>query len=269
MARKPNVPCADCGSLMWQGTGSLPPGQARCRPCRRRVAATRMPPQKVPVRPRQPKQGRHCEICEAAYQPSYSQQRTCSRLCGHLLQGHRLVCDLGPTHPVMQILHPPAEKPPIQPEPPTWRTPRECPGCGCTFCPIRTPRQLACTKRCARRVAKRIRRGREAGAVGTWIWSDFMRIAAKFDYRCAYCGTKPNGQLDPDHVLALSRGGSNSATNLLPACRPCNRDKRDLTLDEWASDRARRGKAPRETSWATEDRRYWHLTETSSLFWAA
>lgn len=35
MPRVPDVPCADCGKLMWRGTGSLPPGQARCQPCRR------------------------------------------------------------------------------------------------------------------------------------------------------------------------------------------------------------------------------------------
>lgn len=34
MSRKPDVPCADCGKLMWKGRGSLPAGQARCRACR-------------------------------------------------------------------------------------------------------------------------------------------------------------------------------------------------------------------------------------------
>lgn len=37
MARRPDLPCADCGKLMWGGTTSLPAGQARCRPCRRSV----------------------------------------------------------------------------------------------------------------------------------------------------------------------------------------------------------------------------------------
>lgn len=34
MARRPDVPCADCGQLMWSGSTSLPPGRATCRPCR-------------------------------------------------------------------------------------------------------------------------------------------------------------------------------------------------------------------------------------------
>ncbi len=34
MPRRPDLPCAECGALMWRGTGSLPEGEARCRPCR-------------------------------------------------------------------------------------------------------------------------------------------------------------------------------------------------------------------------------------------
>lgn len=33
MARRPDVPCAGCGKLIWRGTGSLPKGRARCRDC--------------------------------------------------------------------------------------------------------------------------------------------------------------------------------------------------------------------------------------------
>ncbi len=35
MPRVPDLPCADCGKLMWRGSTSLPEGQARCHPCRR------------------------------------------------------------------------------------------------------------------------------------------------------------------------------------------------------------------------------------------
>lgn len=34
MPRRPDMPCAGCGALMWRGTGTLPEGQARCRSCR-------------------------------------------------------------------------------------------------------------------------------------------------------------------------------------------------------------------------------------------
>lgn len=34
MPSKPDVPCANCGALLWSSTSSLPPGQRMCRPCR-------------------------------------------------------------------------------------------------------------------------------------------------------------------------------------------------------------------------------------------
>ncbi len=35
MPRRPDLPCADCGQLMWRGSTSLPAGKARCWDCRR------------------------------------------------------------------------------------------------------------------------------------------------------------------------------------------------------------------------------------------
>lgn len=35
MTRKPDLPCAGCGKLLWRGSRSLPLGQARCHDCRR------------------------------------------------------------------------------------------------------------------------------------------------------------------------------------------------------------------------------------------
>jgi len=43
MPNRPDVPCASCGSLMWRGTTSLPPGEAMCRPCRRAVGPVVVP----------------------------------------------------------------------------------------------------------------------------------------------------------------------------------------------------------------------------------
>lgn len=34
MPRRPDLPCASCGRLMWRGKGVLPAGKARCRQCR-------------------------------------------------------------------------------------------------------------------------------------------------------------------------------------------------------------------------------------------
>jgi len=50
---------------------------------------------------------------------------------------------------------------------------------------------------------------------------------------CRYCGGHaPDGQ--PDHILPLSRGGTDDLENLAWACPGCNQSKGDRTLQEWA-----------------------------------
>jgi ribosomal protein S14 len=50
--------------------------------------------------------------------------------------------------------------------------------------------------------------------------------------RCRYCGTA-RGPFQIDHVIPLSRGGSNEADNLATACATCNHSKAAMTLAEW------------------------------------
>lgn len=139
----------------------------------------------------------------------------------------------------------------------TWQ--RQCAWCGEAFV-TRRGYQIHCTKRCSHKAGKARRRAREAGAGGTYTWAEVIGLFLMFDRRCAYCEQPIVGQPDPDHVVALSRGGSNSLTNILPCCQLCNSDKRDLTLSEWAEDRTRRGVEPRATTWDRNDKRYRHLT---------
>ncbi len=49
---------------------------------------------------------------------------------------------------------------------------------------------------------------------------------------CSYCG-KDSGPFEIDHIHPWSKGGSHNRENLTLSCRPCNRKKRDLTLQEW------------------------------------
>lgn len=86
-----------------------------------------------------------------------------------------------------------------------------------------------------------------------------MRIFISFGRTCAYCMTVVDGDPDPDHVLPLSRGGSNDISNILPCCSLCNSDKRDLTLEEWSEDRKRRGKPPVRCNGADEGPPWSHL----------
>src|SRR5712672_2699521 len=42
-------------------------------------------------------------------------------------------------------------------------------------------------------------------------------------------------QLQGDHVVPLSRGGSNALVNIATPCRPCNLSKGSKTAEEWGS----------------------------------
>lgn len=50
---------------------------------------------------------------------------------------------------------------------------------------------------------------------------------------CFYCGATEKITLD--HVIPISRGGTHSIGNLVPACLRCNTSKQAKTITEWKS----------------------------------
>jgi len=59
--------------------------------------------------------------------------------------------------------------------------------------------------------------------------AEVMRLS---NYRCGYCGGE-QGPFDVDHIIPISKGGSNDIANLLLACWPCNRAKGARSPEEW------------------------------------
>lgn len=51
---------------------------------------------------------------------------------------------------------------------------------------------------------------------------------------CVYCGDNHN--LTLDHVIPKSKGGPNSWDNLVTACKKCNNEKGDLSLEEYGKE---------------------------------
>jgi 5-methylcytosine-specific restriction endonuclease McrA len=51
---------------------------------------------------------------------------------------------------------------------------------------------------------------------------------------CYYCGqlTAPR-ELTMDHIVPLARGGKSTKGNLVPACKTCNTQKKQLLPMEW------------------------------------
>jgi hypothetical protein len=80
---------------------------------------------------------------------------------------------------------------------------------------------------------ERTRRYRERLGAGASEWTVICSQVYERDGRvCAYCGDV-DGPHQIDHVLPLSRGGTNDLDNLQVACKPCNTSKGDRTVEEW------------------------------------
>ena len=60
---------------------------------------------------------------------------------------------------------------------------------------------------------------------------------------CYYCGGhfRP-ADLSMDHKTPLIRGGRSSKSNLVPACKDCNNEKKYLLLSEWIAARETEGR---------------------------
>lgn len=59
---------------------------------------------------------------------------------------------------------------------------------------------------------------------GSVSMEEWQAILASHGNACAYCQTSDR-KLEMDHVVALSRGGQHVASNIVPACKPCNARK--------------------------------------------
>jgi 5-methylcytosine-specific restriction endonuclease McrA len=62
-------------------------------------------------------------------------------------------------------------------------------------------------------------------------------LFARDRYRCQYCGRtaaelRPRESLTRDHLIPLSRGGTNEWTNVVAACSPCNTRKGNRMPEE-------------------------------------
>ena len=80
-----------------------------------------------------------------------------------------------------------------------------------------------------------------------------LKLNETFGNECYYCGIEGDRPEDwnwdeetqswyyigrrqhlvREHMLPKSRGGSNGAENIVPACPPCNKSKGVKTVEEW------------------------------------
>lgn len=89
--------------------------------------------------------------------------------------------------------------------------------------------------------ARRIRRTQKVrrkalirNALGSFTTKQISKMHDEQQGCCAYCSAALNGYYEIEHVIPLSRGGSNHIENIALVCRSCNRQKNNRMLySEW------------------------------------
>ena len=76
-------------------------------------------------------------------------------------------------------------------------------------------------------------RARKQNADGNFDESDIENLWHMQNGRCQYCCIKLKADYHVDHIIPLSRGGSNYPDNLQLLCTSCNCSKRDKTHEEF------------------------------------
>lgn len=195
--RKKDVPCAGgCGCLVWRGKGCLPPGEAKCRACRRRDRFMA------------------CVICGKSFERSRPlanshASTTCSPECRR--ERFDQVAAMGRAAAGREIERP-------------------CPDCGT---PIlgRYP-----TKRCPACAAVRIQRSnrvknvRRRGARVTGRTLTLPELAERDRWTCHLCRKRVDSSLKSphprsatfDHLIPIAEDGTDAPENLRLAHRECN-----------------------------------------------
>ena len=77
-------------------------------------------------------------------------------------------------------------------------------------------------KACRRRRDLRLRNARCEIAHTEAEWRTLL---SRHDGRCAHCGTAED--ITRDHIIPISKGGTDDIGNIQPLCRPCNSRKSD------------------------------------------
>lgn len=77
------------------------------------------------------------------------------------------------------------------------------------------------------------RKGRES--LSKRLGKVARQIKARDNNCCVYCGSDGNGaHLHLDHLTPRSKGGEDTATNLVLACRRCNSARGNMSVAQWS-----------------------------------
>lgn len=75
-------------------------------------------------------------------------------------------------------------------------------------------------------LTQRVRRKRKSENGGKHTLGEWETLKCQCNHSCAKCGRKePEIKLTRDHILAISRGGTDDIKNIQPLCLRCNQSK--------------------------------------------
>lgn len=76
---------------------------------------------------------------------------------------------------------------------------------------------------------------RRNGEVPELTFQEWKEAIIFFGGTCAYCGStiRRNEKLTKDHVVPISKGGTTTPDNIIPACARCNSSKGQEELKTW------------------------------------
>lgn len=75
------------------------------------------------------------------------------------------------------------------------------------------------------------RYARLKGAIGTFTLDEWHDLKEKYNHKCAKCGIDESlAKLTKDHIIPLTKGGSNYISNIQPLCQSCNSSKNNKLI---------------------------------------
>ena len=83
-----------------------------------------------------------------------------------------------------------------------------------------------------RQASQARRRAVKIGCEGKHSAKEWLDKKSQYGFRCAYCHKKLR-RLTTDHIVPLSKGGTDYIYNIVPACKHCNSSKHNYDLSTW------------------------------------